>query len=544
MYKKRKNKKLVSVVISLLVAIPAVIIIFVLLNFNPNKMKPESINSVVVTSPAEEEFKYTDLNDLKLYADIYTTAEIIDTPASQGGKYKIFKLFIDRKSDDISCEIMLSESPDDCLLKTVSKDKTTYRIIKSEYASKLLMHDDFSAAYTYYIPPTATVSLQGETSKLSPSQMEWNYRKSDGLFYKTDTTEFISDEVIGYDYTPEERIILDFELVPDAISVQIFDGADSVFSGMYDSSLFREFSYERRADLKYVFTAEWFETSSAKYHGKAVYIINADYIVEPSKTISSSKIRQGEFSVFTIGKTADSETLTVRDENLLIYKDSNANHLFYPAYIGGDVGQKNLIVDCSKSGEVSSFVEITPLEDTDDVYQLPESENKNRYVIDYTDNTAQINILLAYTNQKEPKLWQGEFSSPMDQAEILLDYGTTVASHGQDIQQATELDKSQFLLLKSESCEVKSIGDGKVVYAGENPLYGNVMLVNHGLGVFSLYANLERFYAAEGETVAKDTKIATVFEGQNQTLQFGVIVNRYLVNPSLLNHCMQLAGLI
>ncbi len=56
---------------------------------------------------------------------------------------------------------------------------------------------------------------------------------------------------------------------------------------------------------------------------------------------------------------------------------------------------------------------------------------------------------------------------------------------------------------------IYAINDGKVVFTGHNlPDYGNTMVVDHGLGVYSLYLHLSQFNFQEGDMVRQQDVIA------------------------------------
>jgi septal ring factor EnvC (AmiA/AmiB activator) len=52
---------------------------------------------------------------------------------------------------------------------------------------------------------------------------------------------------------------------------------------------------------------------------------------------------------------------------------------------------------------------------------------------------------------------------------------------------------------------VKSVGQGEVAFAGAVSGFGNVLIVQHGGGLFSVYGRLETFLVKQGEAVKKET---------------------------------------
>ena len=54
---------------------------------------------------------------------------------------------------------------------------------------------------------------------------------------------------------------------------------------------------------------------------------------------------------------------------------------------------------------------------------------------------------------------------------------------------------------------VKSVGQGEVAFAGAVSGFGNVLIVQHGGGLFSVYGRLETFLVKQGEAVKKGTAV-------------------------------------
>ncbi len=57
---------------------------------------------------------------------------------------------------------------------------------------------------------------------------------------------------------------------------------------------------------------------------------------------------------------------------------------------------------------------------------------------------------------------------------------------------------------------VRAAGPGRVVYAGRKGTYGRLVIIDHGLGVETRYAHLDRVHAVEGEFVGAEALIGRV----------------------------------
>ncbi|MGM0611676.1 MAG: M23 family metallopeptidase [Thermodesulfobacteriota bacterium] len=100
-----------------------------------------------------------------------------------------------------------------------------------------------------------------------------------------------------------------------------------------------------------------------------------------------------------------------------------------------------------------------------------------------------------------------------------------------------EIDRQRHLgvdLASVAQDKVPAANSGKVVFAGFMGIYGNVVIIDHGLGLQSLYAHLSRIDVKKGEEVAKGEIIgrtgATGLAGGDH-LHFATLISGYPVNP-------------
>ena len=64
----------------------------------------------------------------------------------------------------------------------------------------------------------------------------------------------------------------------------------------------------------------------------------------------------------------------------------------------------------------------------------------------------------------------------------------------------------------SSGASVKSVGQGEVAFAGAVSGFGNVLIVQHGGGLFSVYGRLETFLVKQGDAVKKGTAVGRLAE--------------------------------
>ena len=81
---------------------------------------------------------------------------------------------------------------------------------------------------------------------------------------------------------------------------------------------------------------------------------------------------------------------------------------------------------------------------------------------------------------------------------------------------------------------VLAANNGTVIKAGWNNSYGNVVMVDHGGGIVTLYAHNSKLLVKTGDVVAKGQTIALVGSTGNSTgphIHFEVRVNGEYKNP-------------
>jgi murein DD-endopeptidase MepM/ murein hydrolase activator NlpD len=89
-------------------------------------------------------------------------------------------------------------------------------------------------------------------------------------------------------------------------------------------------------------------------------------------------------------------------------------------------------------------------------------------------------------------------------------------------------------LASTKMAPVIASNKGKVVFAGENGIYGNMPLIDHGLGLYTLYGHCSKLLVKEGDEVRPGQVIArtgTSGLALGDHLHFGILVQGVEVRP-------------
>jgi murein DD-endopeptidase MepM/ murein hydrolase activator NlpD len=130
-------------------------------------------------------------------------------------------------------------------------------------------------------------------------------------------------------------------------------------------------------------------------------------------------------------------------------------------------------------------------------------------------------------------LWQGVVFHPFTNSAV----ESAFADQRTYVYKGREVDKQVHLgfdLASIAGNPVVSANRGKVLFADELGIYGNCVIIDHGMGVQSLYAHLSSIEVKPGQTVEKEQTLGrsgmTGLAGGDH-LHFTMLVNGRMVNP-------------
>ncbi|RLA79040.1 MAG: M23 family peptidase [Deltaproteobacteria bacterium] len=129
-------------------------------------------------------------------------------------------------------------------------------------------------------------------------------------------------------------------------------------------------------------------------------------------------------------------------------------------------------------------------------------------------------------------LWEGAFSQ-MKNTEVTATFGDqrTYFYRGKMVGRSVHLGCD---LASVAHAPVPASNRGRVIYTGPMGIYGNVVILDHGLGLASLYAHLSHCTVKEGEEVKKGQVIGytdTTGLAGGDHLHFAILLSGHPVNP-------------
>jgi murein DD-endopeptidase MepM/ murein hydrolase activator NlpD len=217
-------------------------------------------------------------------------------------------------------------------------------------------------------------------------------------------------------------------------------------------------------------------------------------------------LQPGELVVLTIGTTVPIDRIHVRafDREVPVFR---ANAETVEALIGIDldaaVGNHTVSIQAGAE-RVTHVLRVlahafpTRKLSVDEAFVNPPASVQPRIAAD-----AEL-LNQTWAHSAPERLWQGAFARPVPQANNSA-FGTRSVYNGQPRSAHGGAD-----FLSPAGTPVAAPNAGKVVIARDLYYTGNTVVIDHGLGLFSLFAHLSRIDAHEGDAIATGTVVGLV----------------------------------
>ncbi len=135
--------------------------------------------------------------------------------------------------------------------------------------------------------------------------------------------------------------------------------------------------------------------------------------------------------------------------------------------------------------------------------------------------------------ESEPRiLWEDAFIQ-LPRSKVFATYGD-IRHYYYKGQKVSESRHMGIDLASLENSPVPASNSGVVVFVGDVGIYGNMVIIDHGMGLMSLYGHLSEVFVKEGQFVKKGEVIGKTGKtglALGDHLHFGILLHGYEVNP-------------
>ena len=525
------SKKFLRIILFLILFIPTYFAIYNIYLVSTDKFTLNNITKIEITDTNDRVLaEYTTSNDKKIYLNTLEKAtEVSDASRDLGAELPLI-LNIYKGSKKYVYGLYLSLNENDCLIMTSEQELL---LMDKNDANRILNTPLADMVYKNNRIPVISLDNGGTNLlEIYPKEGEWFIKKPDEKFHSSTVRNNMaaSNKVKAY---KDRDFELGFDIEPDMLYIEVLSDKEIIYSDIYNNFA-GYFNLEEMKDLQYILTADWYQNETNDYYGKATYVLDVKYYVQ-AKIDITPEADVGDIAAIVAYNTGD-------DENLALATDTGYNLNFVTSGtnrvalipVGLDIEGKNLKVTLTSSADDARDYHIKINEKdypSKNISASKENELKHLSEESKAAKQAKYNEIFLMNSGKNEKYWTDTFAMPKE-GKLLLDYGWRITINGgyEYINDKINIDIDPGNIVKASNA-------GKVIFAGEVPEDGNLIVIDHGMGIKTWYAHFSEINVKVGDGVLKGQQIGTMTKYTGlytdilYNLHFAVSVNNVFVNP-------------
>lgn len=252
----------------------------------------------------------------------------------------------------------------------------------------------------------------------------------------------------------------------------------------------------------------------------------------PAIFLSSTKALQGEPVLVSISDTdlAEVKGILFEGKNLGVFSFDGRPSALIAIDLNKKIGKYPVVAELSNGEKIEKVLTVTLREKVEAPLGIPESlggntkESQDKLVVSLA-NEAEV-IKAVPTSPK--KLWKSDFVFPIKDPIITDEYGYSRQTGEYSIPHKGTDFKAK------EGTAVFAMNDGLVRIAREFRTYGNMIIVDHGFGLMTLYLHLSKFDVKEGDVVKAGQMIGLSGKtgyAEGPHLHISVRINNISIDP-------------
>jgi len=481
--------------------------------FGSSEISTRSLESVKVLST--DQFAITehidkdqnkDLSFFVSLANSGTLTELTSTELQQLKETPRYRITYALKSKSI--EYTMNEIDDHLYL--INKQDKVFLLDKS-IIEEAMVNPYLDALYTHYQAPMVEVSLNQEPMVIDSAESQWNYIKLDNNWYTSHFPDILNKKqepkLIRDSETPFN---ISFKTEPDDIKLQVFQDKTLLYERDLEDSTF--LPLQKDGLLRYELTATWNPQNEIEYHGSAKYAFTI--ISDFPATLEFNKLagQIGDYFKLQVNHLNTNETIHLEQSLLGSFQFTPVN--------GVNVGYLPVSYH-TKAGTypITFWIETDDGIKTDPITYDVVIENRDFKIQYLTISTTTEKA----TRNDEAYSQFAEFFTPTREMSASVQYwsqpfikpveGRTSTTYGErrHVNKApTSYRHSGMDIAAPRGTPIKATNTGKVKLAMNLILTGNTVVIDHGLGVFSVYFHCDTLSVKEGQMVERGEEIATV----------------------------------
>ncbi|MBN2898981.1 MAG: M23 family metallopeptidase [Clostridia bacterium] len=438
------------------------------------------------------------------YIDTVNQGKTIEQPSSFDPEYTVLINYDNREAIHLKLDFD-TETPS--ITIEDSDQQRYYRVDDYAAIEPLFLDDRFKDIYLGSQLPEATLAFGESIISQSSETSNWAYRRINDSWYESENQKTNIEDCAFQIENPSLPLTLTYDLAPQSTVLQVFSDDAIIYETSVEGGSF--LPYLDEGDFTYMLTSTW---DSSEYRGtqQTAYDIRVDLPVR--FRLSKSAATAGDFITVFADYVNSDETLFI-NQNMVswtptFFDDHGTKLAFIPLNYWAKTGDYKISLSSSKTGESGATTDF-------DVKIKYKDFTKQYLYIDETveastrndDSYAQYNKYFnpARATISPEKLWEGPFIAPVT-GRISTQFGEM--RYVNDA--LTSYRHSGIDFAVPRGTPVMAPNRGRVNLAMFLTLTGNTIVIDHGMGLFSVYFHLDSLNVEKGQMVSQSDIIGTV----------------------------------
>lgn len=506
-----------------------VFIVYFALTLSGGSIDPESVTAVSITTP---DGVTTELNEevIPFYVEMYLESDPLSEPLRSIAEETPLSVTIKQKALTTEFDLYAEANTNGCFFR---KEDGKFYSVPSDFARRLLQRQECAFVYEKagHTLPTLSFITDESTKAILPAEYAWQYKDIVGNAV-TDTVTKKTDTVQFYSFYSDAGFALRFSKDPARYTVTFYKEDGTALDASDPTALI----FPTDTKLTAVIEATW-EQDSTSVGGTASYSFDLLYDVLPEIIRSTESVKVGDTLCIGFRHLSESEKISL--ETQLITSDIRVNYEEGSAYALLPISAENSAGEYTLKFTIGNIVRSIDLKvsSAEGEFEMctMDTEKYTKYVSpEFKQSYAALMSGWA-SSTSEPFVTAGSaFGKPCD-GDAVYTYGTDLMVNGLPNQLLEGNDYTP-----ENGASIKASQRGVVIYAAEDEVLGNMVVIDHGYGIKTHYYGLGTVGKAVGDTVQKGEIIGTAgisgltYSDSGEkipTLHFYVSLDGTYVNP-------------
>ncbi|MBQ8140884.1 MAG: M23 family metallopeptidase [Clostridia bacterium] len=526
----KKNKLYLLVIIAVLVFIPA-ILAFINYSIESNKSTPLTDKAVKVSLYDGDALLFEETEDperalpesLVYIFDsvIKNLTEASETPRNLYGE-KMLLAVVAKSDTEASYKCFFSENSG----SSYCVDGANKIYLISDDDALAFMSSSYSETlYDSSVPPKLYTT---SNDVVLPLNAEWKYKNIAGEVCSSAMIDTTDDIETVYDMAG--ILGLEFENEPDECSVKVYKSG--IITLDISHTALSTVKVDPGTTLRFVVSAVWNEDADAQFYGKVNYDFKVLLRDRSEFILDKTELELGDFVTVACTNILDINKINFHTEpdiefSPVFFEDGDIVRAAIPFSQELKAGEYKLTFSYGATQEVITL-NVSESSDTPPAVTVDE---KNHSIFNASVNSLSTNALQRIMSELDASysgyiFCRGAFGDyASDEASILYSYGTEFSTKNISY----ILDGTMYTYAQSGGVPVKALNAGAVLYSGSCDYLGKFVVIEHGLGIRTVYGHLGSINVSVGDIVKEGESIGRTGTLNSLTSE-GVFVQCYVYN--------------